>query len=699
MTETTIQEISRILGVSERRIQQRSAIESWPYSETKGPRNKNNRRSFPIDGLPSDIRVRIIQAQEVDYQKNAILPPREDLDLERAKALLELFDSAPGWNQRKAEARGEIVKPFIQFSKRKNLTAAKEEFINRYNAHNNHLGISEESFKLFPRICRATLDNWRSRHKAFGLAGLLDRPGRGKPKGKFTPEIDAIITGILAKSPHTRAARIFDYIKNKCSAPGISLPGKRAVSDRVKKWKKENESVYAFLKNPDKWRSNFQLALGNAAEKAEYYLHILEFDSTPADIMCADKKRYTLNVALDVFSRKAKCLLVLVSKGFTIIHLMRHILIDWGLFYVMITDNGKDYMGKHVEAACGALGIEMPPLPKFTPEDKPFIERFLGTITTMLFEELPGFIGHNVAERKDIEARRSFAQRIFDKNEVIKCSLMPDELQEIINTWIERIYHQRAHSELGKSPEAKAAESSQPVRKIPNERLLDILLAPCGSPIVQKKGIQYQNGFYVAPELGDYVKQKVEIRRDLADAGRLYVFEKTSKEFICIAKDAANAGLSVEEIVKARKQQKKKIREQAKALKTLAKEVGDPMLDLLEAKSKEPGQVVAFHREEKAESKMIQEVEKALKEPVIPFQEFQPDPQHLKPIEELREDQKIIPLYDEEPIFETSLERYKYVKQQKKIRKLTQREIGFCEGYEASEEFYRIFVMPYEQRS
>ncbi len=60
-----------------------------------------------------------------------------------------------------------------------------------------------------------------------------------------------------------------------------------------------------------------------------------------------------------------------------------------------------------------------------------------------------------------------------------------------------------------------------------------------------------------------------------------------------------------------------------------------------------------------------------------------------------RTDEKVVQLH-EDRIFESRLERYKYLKQQKKIRVLTEREKGFCEGYEGSDEYYRIFVMPYE---
>ena len=460
------------------------------------------------------------------------------------------------------------------------------------------------------------------------------------------------------------------------------------------RWKEEKEDLYTFLKNPDKWRSDFQLALGDGSEKAKYFLHMLEFDSTPADIMCADKKRYTLIGAIDIFSRKAKCLLVPVSKSIAIANLMRWVILNWGLFDVMIADNGRDYASRHIEVACGALNIEMPPVPTSTPEAKPHIERFFGTISTMLFEELDGYIGHNVAERKDIESRRSFAQRMFDKDEVIECRMMPDELQDIINTWLAKIYLQREHSELGKSPEAKAAESSQPVRKIMDEQVLDILLAPCGHPIVQKKGIRYKNGIYVAPELGDYVKKKVEIRENLTDAGKVYVFEMESKARICIAIDASLGGLTVEEVTRARKQQTKNIRDRARALKTLAKEVGDPMLDLLAAKSKEKGKVFAFHKEEKAEGTMIREAEKIIAEPENTFREFQPDPEEIAEAKkEILGDDKVVELHPE-PIFATMYERYRYLLDIN--RDATAKELDFIKRYEGTQEYYRIFVMPYE---
>lgn len=707
----SIVEIAEVMGITTRAVNKRAKKEGWKAEVL----NRRGDKRFPVEGLPADIRVRVIQARESVYIKGVVLPSRADLDLGQAKALLEQFDSAPAWSRRKAEVRGEIVEAFIRFadggepsfaeaSAGKGLTKAKEIFVNRYNARNPHLGISEEAFELYETISRPSLDAWRSKKKELGLAGLLESVVRGKPPGRITPEMADYMIGIKRQKIHTRPVRIHEYLVNKFAGPGIVLPHEATVRRFISNWEKEKAELVSFLRNPDKWRSDYQAAFGDASEKAEYFLHMMEFDNTPADVMCADGQRYTVTGAIDIFSRKARCLLVPTSKSVAIANMMRRLILDWGIFDVGIMDNGKDYASKHIDAVCGALGIEQVFTPPFTPENKPHIERFFRSLSMMLFEELSGYIGHSVADRKDIESRKSFAQRMFGKGNVIECRMTAEELQAVIDTWVDKIYHQRTHSTLGKSPEARAGESGRTVKKILDERVLDILLAPVGRPTVSKKGIRYQNGRYVAPELADgHIKGKVQIRRDMADAGRLYVFDMESR-FICIATDAALEGLTVEEVNIARKRQVKRIREQAAALKSLAKEVGDPMMDLLESKRNEKGQVFAFSREEAFENEAVREAMKAVdpassdqySDFAVARDEFEADPPSPEGYGAAR---KIVKLHKEEPFFVgfgASIERYRYLQQQMKIRTLTEKEAGWIEGYQGTEEYYQVFVMPYE---
>lgn len=704
-TYTTAKDLAQILGITVRAVHMRAVRDGWEVRVL----SQRGDKSYRIDGLPPEIRVKVIQARESAYQKGVVLPARSDLDLALARQLLEQFDAAPAWSRRKAEARGEIVEAFGRFAMGRGLTEAKAHFIRRYNAGNDALEISTETYDLYKTISRPSLDLWRARKKELGLAGLLDSTWRGRPKARLTPKMKNYVIGLKRERIHRRPARIYEYLihkfspqaapqdesKGSSSAPPHPLPSEATVRRFIQKWERENHELVAFLKNPDKWRSDYQAALGDGSVKALHFLHMIEFDNTPADVMCADGRRYTLTGAIDIFSRKARCLVVPTSKSVAVAGLMRWIILEWGLFDVMIADNGKDYASRHIEAACGALGIELQATPPFTPEAKPHIEAFFHTISTMLFEELQGYIGHSVADRKALESQRSFAQRMFRKDEVIECRMTAAELQGVIDTWTEKVYHQRKHSGLGTSPEAKAGQSVRTVKRILNERVLDILLAPVGKATVGKKGIRYQNGRFVAPELADHIKECVQVRRDLADAGTVYVFDAESR-FICTARDAALEGLTVEEAVVARKRQQKKVREQARALTTLAQEVGDPMSELLEAKREERGQVVAFRREEEARSAAIDEAQKAVEFPEGGEGTF--EPVELAGDDEHAGDQKVVPLR-EEPIFTgyaAKLERYRWLEEQKKMRTLTEREVGFMEGYEGSEEYFRIFVEPYQ---
>lgn len=676
-------ELALILGKSVQALNRQAAKENWPSEVI----NQRGEKQFSPQQLPPHIRARVYQSRESVYQKGLILPTRGDLDLAHAKSLLNMFESAPEWSRRKAEARGEIIEAFNRFAQNRGLTESKKLFVNRYNQQNPNLGISEPTYLAIKRISRASLDLWRSKYKDLGLAGLLDSTTRGKPSGKITDEMGLYIIGILSNRITTRPRRVFEYVENKFSGSGTPVPSEATVRRFITRWKNDNHSLVTFMKNPDQWRSTYQAAFGDASIKAAHFLHMIEFDNTPADIMCSDNKRYTITGAIDIFSRKAKCLVVPVARSQAIASLMRWIILNWGLFDVMITDNGKDYASKHIEAACGALGIEPAFTPPFTPEAKPHIERFLGVMSSSLFEELGGYIGHSVADRKAIESQKSFAQRMFNKDEVIECRLTADQLQEAIDTWIEKVYHQREHGSLRKSPEARAAESTATVKRILDERILDILLSPVGKPIVQNKGIRYQRGYYTAPELANHIKEKVQIRRDMDDAGKLYVFDQSSK-FICIAKDASLEGLSVEDFVVARKRQNKRVREQARALKSLARSVGDPMADLLESKRAEKGQIFAIHRQETFENQPVREAAKAVFGPESK-DTFEPD------LFEADEQKKVVPIR-EEPVFQHEFKRLRYLEDQAKIRTLTDEEQGWMAGYKCTEEYHELFVAPYQ---
>lgn len=456
---------------------------------------------------------------------------------------------------------------------------------------------------------------WRRKARKEGPGGLTTKKGR--PRGsRIIPENQAdYILGLKAQKPHRKAARVVDYLKMRFGAAAVSAS---TVYRFLNSWQKEQAQLYQWMRDPDRWKGCFLCAFGNAAQRAEYYLHAVEFDTTPADIRCADGLRYKVIGGIDIFARKPWVLVSKHSTSAAVAALWRRIITAAGVFDVAVMDNGKEYRSHHIEAASQSLGIDLPEVPHFAPEKKPHIERFFKTMSVGLFEELEGYAGHNVAEAQALRNQKSFAERFMTAGEVVDLNLSAEELQQKINRWIQLIYCQRRHNQLGMSPEEKAAKSPRPVRVVSNERALDILLAPGGRATVQKKGVRVNNGIYAAAELIGAIRKKVDVRLDLVDASRIYVFaaEECEKwdprtgewgecrpgDFICLARDSSLEGLSVEELREARKAQLSRMRAQAEAMKTLAEGAGDPMGELLEQKARQPGRVVAFHRKIEAQA-------------------------------------------------------------------------------------------------
>ena len=185
-------------------------------------------------------------------------------------------------------------------------------------------------------------------------------------------------------------------------------------------------------------------------------------------------------------------LVVPTSRATAIAALLRHCILEWGVPEAVRTDEGKDYTSRHVLGVLADLEIEHRPCPPYTPEAKPFVERFLGTLTRDLFATLPGFSGHDVAQAQARRSRKSFATRRAERARIKEsgeddtviygAALSAEELQARCVSCCDTIYGRWPHSGLGGiSPFARRASWAEPVRQVHDERALDALLAePAG---------------------------------------------------------------------------------------------------------------------------------------------------------------------------------------------------------------------------
>ena len=431
-----------------------------------------------------------------------------------------------------------------------------------------------------PRLSLRTLERWSPAIERDGVAGLVAGYGKSLGTGVVDrhPDVQDFIIAMLVDHPNTSAKNVMRGLRARFgNKANIERPAYRTVQRFMATWREENAQVHLAITNPDRWRSKYQSATGNASESITAINQLWELDSSPADVMLADG-RFSVIGGIDIYSRRMMIHVTPTSRATAIAALLRRAMIAWGVPLAVRVDCGADYKSDHITRVLAQLEIEHIITPPFTPEDKPFIERAFGTFTRDLVELHPGFIGHDVAGRKDIEARRSFAQRLGKKGEIVEVLATAEEFQRFCDEWCENVYAHDPHKGLsGSTPFEIAAASRSAVRRIDDERALDVLLTEApgdgGVRMVGKKGVSVESAFFDAAELGPLTGQRVAVRFDQTDLGRIYVFD-TDGAFVCIAVCPERAGISRQELAaKKTAAQKEFIQRERKALKEVTRSV------------------------------------------------------------------------------------------------------------------------------
>jgi hypothetical protein len=166
--------------------------------------------------------------------------------------------------------------------------------------------------------------------------------------------------------------------------------------------------------------------------------------------------------------------------------------------------------------------------------------------------------------------------RLFVKNRTVELpTLTAADLQQFCDDWLTQ-YHTRPHRGLNdQAPLAVAAAWREPIRSIPDERQLDLLLAPAprndGWCTVSKSdGIAVDGYHYDAPELALYSRQRVRVLYD-PEGTMEYVYCFSDKnEFIARAQCKELCGFSREKAVAYRQAQRTNMQAKDRAAKAEA---------------------------------------------------------------------------------------------------------------------------------
>ncbi len=411
------------------------------------------------------------------------------------------------------------------------------------------------------------------------IEAFIDTRGAKKGAGirSLTSEQKEIAERYFVKTTRPKMSEVY---KNMCHKFGDTMPSYDVLNKYYKEWKRKNPLLYEFSKSPDSAKNKYLVAFGNESAKAKYRNHYWELDSTPADVICDDGKRYSVIAALDVFTRRVVFHVAESSNSYSISQLLRKAILKLGIPENVVIDNGKDYTSNHFQSICLNLGINMNVVAPFSGEKKPHVERIFGSLSRELFEQIQGYIGHNVEQRAELQARKSFkykieSQRKWREEQKLRTDedrkawrdawkikkenigldltvlLSPEELQNWIDNWAFKIYEQREHKGIKTKPIEKWNKDLTPVQSIPDERMLCLLLGESVVRRVGKKGISFDGCNYMHLELVELVGHSVSVMAS-ADLGYVYVFDENMK-FICIAEDEEFMGQDRAKIKAARK--------------------------------------------------------------------------------------------------------------------------------------------------
>lgn len=488
------------------------------------------------------------------------------------------------------DARLAIVSQFERFRRGSGLRLEQALQIFCDDWKLGRIRVDEWVTDVVPRISKGSLKRWASRKRngqELGVDRSLARKGTGVLDAANGGEVRAFMLGLIAHRPHLQADQVRDQVRarfgdalkvvSKGAEKLVPVPPLRAFQRALSTLRKTEKVVLTKLTNPDLSRSTMKLSgTGSMRHVTAPNMH-WQIDASPVDALCTDG-RHSVYVCIDIATRRLILLLSKTPRASAVALLIRKALLAWGVPDEIKIDNGSDFTARATRRLLEHdLGIDVITSDAFSPEQKGFVERAIGSFQRAAVRLVPGFIGHSVTDRKAIESRRSFAQRLGEDDAdtfAVQCAAV--ELQEHFDAWAELKYQHRPHAGLkGRTPFAVAASATHTVRRV-DERALDMLLAPIaggdGTRVMTRFGIRVDNFHYLTGSI--LVGTQVFVRHDPFDAGYIHLFSVEDESYLGEAICAELAGIDPAAFVQAQREiQAQILREKTREIEKVRREL------------------------------------------------------------------------------------------------------------------------------
>lgn len=549
--------------------------------------------------------------------------------------------------QKERDARLAIVAAFEKFSRGMQLGYATrvQVFTDKFNA--GSLNIDPWVLEIIPSLSKRTLARWQSQKRDGRANSLAHDPAQAR-KGTGILDtanggaVSAFMLALITHQPHLSGHHVRTMCRSefgdtlKVVSKGVEttipMPPVRTFQHALKGLKEKHKVELLKLTNPDRYRSHMAPAGIGMLRHITEPNQLWQIDASPVDALCTDG-RHAVYACIDIATRRTVWLLSRTPRASAVALLIRKAILEWGVPDVVKTDNGSDFVARDTQRLFASLGIEAETSDAYSPEQKGHVERVIKTFQHDMASLLPGFVGHSVADRKAIESRKSFAQRLGeDDASVFGVSLTGPQLQKHVDDWANLVYQQKPHAGLKNvTPFAAALASTKPVRTV-DERALDLLLMPIaggndGQRMVTKLGIRIDGYHYMTPTI--LPGTAVFVRQDPNDAGRAYAFAQDGAEFLGDAICPELSGIHPETIVRAAKEMRGELMDElTRDLKANVKRIakGAPLIErAMEVARRDAPNVIALPKREQAHSTpQISAAIEALGERFKPTRELSP---------------------------------------------------------------------------
>ena len=526
------------LPSSPKGMDDRAKAEGWSLRPglSRKRRGSGGGLEYSIDLLPDEARQELVKRAGVfAVEIDSVRRNREGDTLSREE-------------RDRADARVYILNLFEAF-RVTNLLAHRDAIVLFSEAWKaNSLAVPEWVLQQIKGLSKNTILNWSKIRREHGEDALgLDQRGRpSKIETAADGQAKMRLTALIAKNEFLTGEQLKDYMRETFDAE-LGDVSTRTVQRTRARIEAEDRNILLRMRDPDGWRSKIEVS-GHAMIVAAGLNDLWEMDASPADVMLKGKKRHSIYLSVDIWSRRTKVLVTQTPRAQAVAALTRKCILAWGAPSRIKTDQGSDFTARAVSRLMEDLKVDHDLCKPYDPKGKPHVERAIKTFQHDL-SMCPGFIGHSVADRKKIENRKAFSKRLgMDDADLFEVDMDLEEFQAWCDQWSDLIYAHRDHGSLkkpAKTPFVKAASWTGEVRRIEDPDALSVLIAPIpgnnGIRKVTKRGIQIDREFYRVEAIQPGAD--VLVRMDPADLGRVMVFSPDGESFLEIAVCPALAGV------------------------------------------------------------------------------------------------------------------------------------------------------------